>query len=83
MPAAIGFVQRLSAMPQCAIAHVESRDSTVSKAAMAELNSNECRSATPRSNVDETAGAHDVAKWTAPSFSGGAALCACVCARAV
>src|SRR5437867_5608751 len=41
-------------------------------------NSNECKSATARSNCGATLGLHDVAKWTVPNFS-STAPCGCTC----
>ena len=45
-----GLPQYAIAMPQCAIAQSASRSSTRSKPSIAARNSNECSSATPRSN---------------------------------
>src|SRR6184192_2277555 len=78
LPAAIGLVHRLSAIPQYAIAHVESARSTSLKARIDAPNSKEWSSATARSNCGATAGLHDVAKCTVPNFSVGAPwACAC------
>src|SRR5207253_10114933 len=77
-PVAIGLVHRLSAIPQYAIAHVESVASTSLKARIDAPNSKEWSSATARSNCGATVGLHDVAKCTVPKFSVGPT---CGCAR--
>ena len=62
-----GLPHQLMAMPQCAITQRGSVFSTLLNDSIAAENQNECSSATPRSNSCCTAGAHDVAKCTAPS----------------
>ena len=69
MVAAIGLLHRLRASPQCAMAQVESAATTASNARIAAPNSKEWSSATARSIRGATADAHDVGKWTVPSFS--------------
>src|SRR5450759_2260722 len=74
----MGLLHRLSAIPQSAIAHVESAASTSLNARIDAPNSKECNNATARSNRGATAGLHDVAKWTVPNSSVGAP-CGCTC----
>ena len=74
-----GFPQRLSAMPQWAIAQEGSLAATPSNAAIACANQNECRSATARLKSCRSAGAHDVTKLTfaLPVRSSPPAACSC------
>ena len=65
----MGFDQRLSAMPQCAIAQVESVAAIWENARMEAPNSKECSSATARLTLVATLVAHDVGKRTAPNCS--------------
>ena len=67
-----GLPQRLSAMPQWAIAQAGSRARISSNALMASGNQNECRSATPLLKSSFTAAAHDVSNFTLalPIWSG-------------
>ena len=81
IPAANGLPQRLSAMPQCAMAHDGSALSAASKASMARANSNEWSSATARSNAGCAAARQEVGKCTVPSFSAGAVLVFLCCER--
>src|SRR5690348_14137181 len=62
-----GFPQLLSAIPQSAIAQAGSAANVDWKPSIARPNSNECNSATARSNDACAFGEQDVARWTLPS----------------
>jgi hypothetical protein len=63
-----GFCIRSEAMPQYAIAQLRSLASTLRKTCSPAPNQNECSMATPRARSACTAGAHELEKFTLPTW---------------